>query len=69
MTLQKSAYYLRFRVKDRPGLSRRWRSILAGKHISLDAVLQLPSESKDNLPFVITVEPTTEKDFGRRWRK
>jgi len=27
----------------------------------LDAVLQLPSESKDNLPFVITVEPTSEK--------
>ena len=31
------------------------------KRISLDAVLQLPSESKNDLPFVITVEPTSEQ--------
>jgi len=63
VTLQKSAYYLRFRVRDRPGIIAALSSILAAKHISLDAVLQLPSESKDNLPFVITVEPTTEKEL------
>ena len=36
-------------------------SILAEKRISLDAVLQLPTEPKQNLPFVITVESTTEQ--------
>lgn len=58
---QKSAYYLRFRVKDEPGIIAALASILAAKHISLDAVLQLPSEDKSALPFVITVEPTTEQ--------
>jgi homoserine dehydrogenase len=62
VTSQKAAYYLRFRVKDRPGIIASLASILASRHISLDAVLQLPSESKDNLPFVITVEPTSEKE-------
>src|SRR3954454_22939667 len=61
ITSQRLPYYLRFRVRDRPGIIASLSSILAGKHISLDAVLQLPSETKDNLPFVITVEPTTEK--------
>lgn len=63
VTSQRAAYYLRFRVNDRPGIIASLGSILAAKHISLDAVLQLPSESKDNLPFVITVEPTTEKEL------
>jgi homoserine dehydrogenase len=63
VTLQKAAYYLRFRVKDRPGIIAALSTILAAKKISLDAVLQLPSESKDNLPFVITVEPTSEKEI------
>jgi homoserine dehydrogenase len=57
---QKSAYYIRYRVKDRPGIIASLSKILAQKHISLDAVLQLPSNDKDNLPFVITVEPTSE---------
>jgi len=61
ITMQKLPYYLRFRVRDRPGIIASLSAILADKHISLDAVLQLPSETKDNLPFVITVEPTTEK--------
>lgn len=63
ITLQKNAYYLRFRVQDRPGIIAALSSILAAKQISLDAVLQLPSDSKDDLPFVITVEPTTEKEL------
>jgi homoserine dehydrogenase len=61
ITSQKLPYYLRFRVKDRPGIIASLARILADKSISLDAVLQLPSESKDDLPFVITVEPSTEK--------
>jgi homoserine dehydrogenase len=61
ITTQKLPYYLRFRVKDRPGIIASLASILAEQHISLDAVLQLPTDNKENLPFVITVEPTTEK--------
>jgi homoserine dehydrogenase len=57
---QKRAYYLRFRVKDRPGILAGLAGILAAKQISLEAVLQLPMESKQDLPFVITVEPTYE---------
>ena len=55
------AHYLRFRVKDSPGIIASLASILADANISLDAVVQLPSENKDDLPFVITVEPTTEQ--------
>jgi homoserine dehydrogenase len=58
---QVRAHYLRFRVKDRPGIIASLASILADAKISLDAVLQLPTEDKDDLPFVITVEPTTEQ--------
>ncbi len=61
VTLQKSAYYLRFLVNDRPGIIASLSAILAAKNISLDAVLQLPSASKQSLPFVITVEPTSEQ--------
>ncbi len=63
VTLQKSAYYLRFLVDDRPGIIAALSAILAAKNISLDAVLQLPSESKQALPFVITVEPTSEQSL------
>ncbi len=57
---QKRAYYLRFRVEDRPGIIAALAGILAAKRISLDAVLQLPCQTKHDLPFVITLEPTTE---------
>src|SRR6202140_5016177 len=43
VTLQKRAYYLRFRVNDRPGIIAKLAGILADKQISLDAVLQIPA--------------------------
>lgn len=61
--VQRRAYYLRFRVKDQPGIIASLAKILADKHISLDAVLQLPGDNKESLPFVITVEPSTEKSI------
>jgi homoserine dehydrogenase len=57
---QKRPWYLRFRVTDRPGIIRDLSAILAEQSISIDAVLQLPDTDKHNLPFVITVESTTE---------
>ena len=63
VTLQKRAYYLRFRVDDRPGIIAALAGILAAQHIGLDAVLQEPCETKHDLPFVITVEPTSEQSI------
>src|SRR5436190_2365927 len=60
VTLQRRAYYLRFRVNDRPGIIAALACILSGKHIGLEAVPQEPCETKHDLPFVITVEPTSE---------
>ncbi|MEO8661645.1 MAG: homoserine dehydrogenase [Bryobacteraceae bacterium] len=62
VTLQRRAFYLRFRVKDRPGIIAALAGVLAARNVSLDAVLQLPGDSKDNLPFVITVESTVEQN-------
>jgi homoserine dehydrogenase len=63
VTLQHSAYYLRFRVEDRPGIIAKLAGVLADKGISLDAVLQIPAENWRDLPFVITVEPTSEQSI------
>jgi homoserine dehydrogenase len=63
VTLQKRAYYLRFRVDDRPGIIARLAGVLASKHISLEAVLQEPCDTKHDLPFVITAEPTSEQSI------
>jgi len=63
VTLQQAAYYLRFRVEDRPGIIATLARILADKQISLEAVLQLPSENFRDLPFVITVHPTSEQSI------
>jgi homoserine dehydrogenase len=61
VTLQKRSYYVRFRVVDQPGIIAALSGILAAKHIGIEAVLQLPHENKLDLPFVITLEPTTEE--------
>jgi homoserine dehydrogenase len=60
IALSKSAYYLRFRVQDRPGIIAQLATALAAEGISIDAVLQLPKADWRDLPFVITVEPATE---------
>ena len=63
IALNHSAYYLRFRVKDRPGIIASLAAALAAENISLDAVLQLPQPNANDLPFVITVAPTTEQSI------
>jgi homoserine dehydrogenase len=60
VTLQKRPYYMRFRVVDQPGIISALSGILAAKHIGIEAVLQLPHDNKHDLPFVITLETTTE---------
>jgi homoserine dehydrogenase len=61
VTLHRSAYFLRFRVEDRPGIIAQLATALAAEGISIDAVLQLPNANWRDLPFVITVEPATEE--------
>lgn len=49
-------HYLRFLVKDRPGIIASLATILAQSGINIDAVLQKPGCPKSHLPFLITLE-------------
>jgi homoserine dehydrogenase len=49
-------FYIRFIVRDRPGIIAGIAGALSRHGINLDAVLQEPSQSKTALPFVITLE-------------
>ena len=49
-------HYLRFIVKDRPGIIASLASILSQCDINIDAVLQKPGCPKSHLPFLITLE-------------
>jgi homoserine dehydrogenase len=50
-------WYLRFFVRDQPGIVARLAEILATHHLNIDSVLQKPGCDKAALPFVITLEP------------
>jgi homoserine dehydrogenase len=52
-----TSHYLRFVVRDRPGIIATLAGVLSRHDINLDAVLQQPGYSKAELPFVITLEP------------
>lgn len=52
-----TAHYLRFVVRDRPGILAAIADAMARHDINIDAVLQLPADGKDRLPFVVTAEP------------
>jgi len=50
-------WYLRFLVKDQPGIIAGLAAILSSHQLNIDAVLQNPGFDKNALPFVITLEP------------
>jgi homoserine dehydrogenase len=50
-------WYLRFFVRDQPGIVARLAQILAAHHLNIDSLLQKPGFEKTSLPFVITLEP------------
>jgi homoserine dehydrogenase len=56
-------FYIRFVVRDRPGILANITAALARWRINVDAVLQEPGFPKDRLPFVVTVEPCRELDL------
>ncbi|HUO60144.1 MAG TPA: homoserine dehydrogenase [Candidatus Acidoferrales bacterium] len=49
-------WYLRFVVKDKPGIVAALAHVLAKHEINIDALLQKPGYDKSALPFVITLE-------------
>jgi homoserine dehydrogenase len=51
-----SPFYLRFNVRDRPGILAAIAAALAGNDINIDSVLQEPAGAKTDLPFVVTLE-------------
>ena len=53
-------YYVRFVVRDAPGILASIASALAREGINLDAVLQDPGYPREALVFVVTVEPCEE---------
>jgi homoserine dehydrogenase len=59
------ARYLRFVVKDRPGIIAALASRLAAHDLNIDAVLQEAGYPKDALPFVITLEPCRREVVDR----
>ena len=50
-------HYIRFLVRDRPGIVAAIAGALAAENINLNAILQKPDCCADSLPFVVTVEP------------
>jgi homoserine dehydrogenase len=58
-----SPRYLRFFVKDQPGIVARLATILAAHGLNIDALLQKPGFDKASLPFVITLEPCLDSQL------
>jgi len=50
-------HYIRFLVKDRPGIVAEITGALAREHINIRAIVQKTGYPADALPFVVTVEP------------
>lgn len=57
-------FYLRFVVRDQPGIIAAISRCLAEHHININAVLQAPYADKSALPFVITLEPVSQRQLG-----
>ena len=56
-------WYLRFFVRDQPGIVARLAQIMAAHHLNIDSLLQKPGFDKASLPFVITLEPCRDSSL------
>ncbi len=56
-------WYLRFFVRDQPGIVARLAQILAAHSLNIDSLLQKPGFDKASLPFVITLEPCRDSQL------
>ena len=59
------AHYIRFLVKDRPGIVAAITQALADEQINIRAIVQKPGYPADALPFVVTVEPCKSSALKR----
>ncbi len=50
-------HYVRFIVKDKPGIVAEIAGAMAAEGINIDSLFQRPGFGKDRLPFVVTTEP------------
>jgi len=58
-------HYIRFLVKDRPGIVSAITGALAEEKINIRAIVQKPGYPSDALPFVVTVEPCKSSALKR----
>jgi homoserine dehydrogenase len=58
-------HYVRFTVKDRPGILADIFAVFARHDINVEAVVQLPRYRKDRLPFVATLEACSSSVLNR----
>ena len=58
-----TAWYLRFFVRDQPGIVAKLAQILGAHRLNIDSLLQKPGFDKASLPFVITLEPCRDSQL------
>jgi homoserine dehydrogenase len=58
-----TAWYLRFFVRDQPGIVAGLAQIMAAHRLNIDSILQKPGFDKAALPFVITLEPCRDSQL------
>ncbi len=58
-------HYIRFIVRDSPGIVAEIAGALAAEKINIDALFQRPGFEKGSLPFVVTVEPCAASALRR----
>lgn len=58
-------HYIRFLVKDRPGIVAEITGALARERINIRAIVQKPGYPAEALPFVVTVEPCKSSALKR----
>jgi homoserine dehydrogenase len=58
-------HYIRFMVKDRPGIVAEITGALAKEKINIRAIMQKPGCPQEALPFVVTVEPCRNSALKR----
>jgi homoserine dehydrogenase len=58
-------HYIRFLVRDRPGIVTEITGALARENINIRAIVQKPGFPQNALPFVVTVEPCKSSALNR----
>ena len=62
-------YYLRFTVKDQPGVLFRISKIFADKNISIESVIQIGASDSEYVPIVIMTHEALEGDMQQAMRQ